>query len=52
MSLVDLSVLPNTSETETLVLPVHEFGTVCHGLRTLGISYKHFKILLKTYMFV
>jgi len=41
------------SETEALMLPVREFGTVLFicGLQTLDISYKHFKTLLKTYMF-
>jgi len=38
-------------ETEALALPVREFGTVPFGLRKLDISYKHFKTLLKTYMF-
>jgi len=37
--------------TEALVLSAHKFGTVCGGLRTLDISYKHFKALLKIYMF-
>ena len=40
------------SETEALELPVREFwNNLPRGLRTLDISYKHFKTLLKTYMF-
>ena len=38
-------------ETEALALSVREFGTVPRGLRTLDISYKHLKALLKTYVF-
>ena len=36
------------TETEALALPVREFGTVCH---VACEQYKHFKTLLKTYMF-
>jgi len=35
-------------ETEALALSAHEFGSLPRGLRTLDISYKHFKALLKT----
>ena len=48
MSCVRCHVRTTALETEALALSAHEFRTVC---RMAYISYKHFKALLKTYMF-
>ena len=49
---VRFHVRTTASETEALELPVREFGNLQRGLRTLIISYKHFKTILKTYVWL